>query len=101
MAPRSELQGILETLLGSPNVYFQPPANAQLSYPCILYKRDNSDTSFADNNPYRVEKRYLVTVIDRNPDSVIPDKVAALPTSTHSRFYTVNNLNHDAYTLYY
>lgn len=101
MAPRLELQTLLEVLLGSENVYFQPPASVQMVYPCIYYKRDTSDTEFADNNPYRVEKRYLVTVISRDPDSDIPDKVAALPMCIHSRFYTANNLNHDAFTLYY
>lgn len=101
MAPRLQLQSLLEVLLGSEHVYFQPPANVQMQYPCIVYKRDNSDTEFADNNPYRIEKRYLVTVIARDPDSDIPDKVAALPTCTHARFFTANNLNHDAYTLYF
>jgi hypothetical protein len=97
---RLQLQSLLEELLGSPNVYFQPPANVQMQYPCIVYKRDRADTKFAGNNPYRYTKRYLVTVIDRNPDSAIPDKIAALPKVAHERFFVADNLNHDVFTLF-
>lgn len=97
---RSQLQSILEVLLGTSNVYFQPPATVQMAYPCIVYERDNADTKFADNNPYSYVKRYQVTVIDRNPDSAIPDKVAALPLCTHTQFFTAENLNHDVFSLY-
>jgi hypothetical protein len=83
------------------NVYFQPPSNVTMAYPCILYKRDNADTEFADDIPYHVTKKYMVTVVDRDPDSVIPDMVAALPTSIHNRSYAADDLNHDVYTLYF
>lgn len=72
-----------------------------MAYPCILYKRDNADTEFADDIPYHVTKKYMVTVVDRDPDSVIPDMVAALPTSIHNRSYAADDLNHDVYTLYF
>lgn len=101
MAQRLQLQALFENMLGSGDVYFQPPATVQMKYPCIVYKRDTADTRFADNIPYRYTKRYLVTVIDRNPDSVIPDKVAALPLCVHLRFFTKNNLNHDVYYVYF
>jgi hypothetical protein len=101
MGQRSDLQAILETVLGTPNVYFQPPPTVQIQYPCIIYKRDTALTAFADNNPYRYTKRYQVTVIDRNPDSVIPDEVAKLPRVTHSRFFTADGLNHDVFDLYF
>lgn len=97
---RGQLQSLLEDLLSSENVYFQPPANVQMQYPCIVYQRDDADTLFASNIPYRYTKKYQVTVIDRNPDSDIPDKVAALPMCTHNRFFAANNLNHDVFTLF-
>lgn len=98
---RLQLQSLLESLLETPNVYFQPPATVKMVYPCIVYQRDNADTKFADNEPYRHTKRYQVTVIDRNPDSLIPDRVAALPLCTHTRFFTAENLNHDVFSLYF
>lgn len=101
MAPRVELQALLEEILGSDKVYFQPPTNITLVYPCIIYKRDTTVTRFADNAPYRNTKRYQVTVIDRDPDSDIPDKVAELPVCLFNRFYTADNLNHDVFNLFF
>lgn len=98
---RLQLQTLLEELLGSNQVYFQPPATVQMQYPCIVYARDNAKTEFAGNNPYTYNKRYMVTVIDRNPDSEIPDKVAKLPTCRLNRIYTANNLHHDVFNLYF
>jgi hypothetical protein len=96
---RLDLQTIFEAL--ADNVYFQPPHNIQMAYPCIVYKRDQGDTIFAGNLPYRHKKRYEVTVIDSDPDSDIPDKVAALPLTQRRRFFTVDNLNHDVFVLYF
>lgn len=101
MGKRLELQTLLETLLGSRNVYFQPPASVSMKYPCIVYQRDYQDNKFANNLPYSQTKRYAVTVIDRNPDSEFPDKVAALPLSSFTRHFTADNLNHDVYNLYF
>lgn len=97
---RLQLQALLEVLLGSENVYFQPPSNVDMLFPAIVYQRDNVRTEYADNNPYSNRKRYQVTVIDKNPDSDIPDKVAALPLCSFNRFYVVDKLNHDAFNLY-
>lgn len=99
MGQRLDLQKILENITA--NVYFQPPTNVQLQYPCIIYKRDFAETQFADNLPYSYERRYMITVIDQNPDSEIPGKVATLPKSLFNRFYTVDNLNHDVFSVYF
>ena len=101
MGQRLQLHSLLEESLGSSHVYFQPPANVQMQYPCIIYKRDTATTRFAGNNPYRYTKRYQVTVVDMDPDSEIPDKVAALPMCAHNRFFTADNLNHDVFNIYF
>jgi hypothetical protein len=72
-----------------------------MKYPCIVYNRDEAVTKFADNSPYRYTKRYQVTIIDRDPDSDIPGKVAALPQCLFNRFFVADNLNHDVYNLYF
>lgn len=101
MAPRLELQTLLTEILGSDNVYFQPPPNIAMEYPCVVYRRDYQISEFADDIPYKQRTRYLVTVIDRDPDSVIPAKIAALPLCVYDRFYTADNLNHDVYKLFF
>lgn len=101
MDRRLILQTSLEDLLGSGNVYYQPPNGLKLVYPCIVYNWDSADTKFADNNPYSFRRRYQVTIIDRNPDSLIPEKVAALPMCLFDRFFTADNLNHSVFNLYF
>lgn len=99
--PQSELQTLLESLDGVAEVYFQPPGNQVLVYPCIRYERDDSFVRFADNLLYIFKKRYMVTVIDRQPDSPIPDLVEALPYSGFDRSYRSNGLNHFVFNLYF
>jgi hypothetical protein len=99
MARRLQLHQLLESFVA--NVYFQPPTNIQLKYPCIIYKRDYANTKFADDVSYDHVIRYAITVIDQDPDSEIPEKVASLPMSLFNRFYTVDNLNHDVYSVYF
>lgn len=101
MGLRSSLQSLLEDILESENVYFQPPSNLQMAYPAIVYKRDDIDATFADNAPYCLTQRYLVTVIDRNPDSEIPIKVALLPMCLFNRMFVSGNLNHNVFILHF
>lgn len=99
--PRIQLHEILTAIPGVVAVYFQAPGAEKMQYPCIVYQRETADTQFADDIPYRKMNRYQVTVIDRNPDSEIPDNVAKLQLCTHARAFPANNLNHDVFTLYF
>lgn len=101
MGQRLDLQALLVYILGSDNVYFQPPPSIKMLYPCIVYNRDYEATRFAGDKPYSHKKRYQVTVIDRNPDSIIPAKIAELPMCIFERFYAADNLNHDVYKLFF
>jgi hypothetical protein len=97
---RLELQTVLETLVGNGvKVYFQPPSNLTIQYPCVVYHRYQMDTKFADNNPYSLVKKYQVTAIDRDPDSAIPDKLATLPQCLYVRGFDADGLNHDVFVL--
>lgn len=98
---RVELQKILEEILGSNQVYFQPKENIKMEYPSIVYQRSSMNTRFADNRPYASTTRYQVTLIDRNPDTEIPSKLAELPRCTMDRFYIAENLNHYTFNLYF
>lgn len=101
MGQRTDLQILLKSILETDNVYFQPPPTIQMVYPCIVYRRDQANTIFAGDKPYQYRKRYQVIVIDRDPDSAIPAKVAALPMCIFDRFYTADNLNHDVFNLFF
>lgn len=101
MASRVDLQRELETLLGSRNVYYQPPETIKMMYPAIRYKKSDIDIKHANDKPYINKKKYEIIVIDRNPDNPVIDKILALPMSAYDRWYTADNLNHDVITLYY
>ena len=98
-ARREKLHEILLKICS--NVYFQPPENVKIIYPCIIYRRSVATTRHADNNPYMFARNYQITIIDKNPDSDIIRKVAELKTARFDRHYTYENLNHDVFIIYY
>lgn len=101
MGSRPNLQKLLEELIGSRNVYFQPPASLRMSYPAIVYSRSTIENTYADNSPYAQGVAYKLVVIDKNPDSDIVKKVSLLPMCKHNSHYVSDNLYHDAFTIYY
>lgn len=101
MGSRLKLQSLLEELLGSKNVYFQPPTNLNMSYPAIKYSTDDIDAKKADDTAYIITKRYEVIVISPKPDNPVIEKLLSLPMCSYDRQYKADNLYHDVLTLYY
>lgn len=98
--PREVLDRILRDISGSDPVYFQPPENLKMSYPCIRYERDRSYDIFADNGKYVLRKGYMITRISKDPDDPKLDQIEALPLCSYVRHYVADNLNHDVYLIY-
>lgn len=100
MGSRLELHK--ELLLFTRNLYFQPPSNIQLEYPCIIYHKGRISRSYGNNGIYLRRQQYTLTVIDRDPDSTTADSIEEVfeycEVSDH---YTKDNLNHTTLTLYY
>jgi len=83
-------------------VYYQPPENLKLTYPCIIYERSNALQTYADNNPYLTTKRYAVTLITKTADNdEYLDKLLELPMCTFDREFKTDNLVHDVFNLYF
>jgi len=99
MPSRLELQTLFENILGSRNVYFQPPESLKMKYPAIVYGLEDIENTFADDGVYLSQRKYSVTVIDEDPDSPIVYKVAVLPTCQFNRHFESDNLNHDVFIL--
>lgn len=102
MGRRLQLHSLLKEI--SEHAYFQDPPNLLMEYPCVRYEPDSANAEFADNSPYRYTQRYLVTVIDSNPDSLdsgIAAKVAALPMCTMNRYFSKEQLHHFVFNLYF
>lgn len=103
---RLELDYALRDILGirydSPHqCYYQPPESTKLKYPCIIYERVGYSSRRADDLDYLTHKRYTVTLIYKDPDSELPDKVEAFPMCFHDRHFTRDNLHHDIFTIYW
>ena len=102
MHTQADLQQELENFLGSRNVYFQPPSNVRLKYPCIIYDWGKPKTEYANNFIYMHTKAYEVTIIDQNKISELPDRfLTAFPYVSFSRIYSADGLWHFVYNLYY
>ena len=101
MGTRLELHSVLEILLGSDHVYFQPPSSISMKFPAIVYARKSINNLYADNNVYGQSRYYEITVIDSDPDSEIVDKISRFPGCKFDRHFKSDNLNHDVFTLYF
>lgn len=101
MDRREELHQILKDILGSNNVYFQPPKSVMLDYPCIVYKRSDIYSIKADNINYLNRVRYTLTLIGDNPESDLVKELLEIPMCSYDRFFTSDGLNHDVFSLYY
>ena len=101
-ARRLTLHNRLCNILGSKNVYYKPPENIKLSYPCIIYDRENIDSKKANDNKYNNRVVYNVTLIYKEAINDLPMKLYnAFALCNHSRSFKADNLNHDVFKLYY
>lgn len=96
-----DLQITFEELLGSRNVYYQPPTNLRMNYDAIRFELSTIDTRFANDKRYAMMNCYDVILITRLPDPEILYKILELPYTSLGRMYKADNLYHYPITIYY
>lgn len=106
MASRLSLHEDLKTLLGSNNVYYQPPESLKIKYPCFIYRLSAANVHAADNNIYLYNRQYQLTYITKDPDSELIDEIPKyfarkFKGCRMSAHFTSDNLNHYNYTIHY
>lgn len=99
MAKRLLLDTALREILGSKNVYFQPPSNIRMHYPAIRYYLSKLPIRSADNRAYLINETYTVMFITDDPDDPRIQKFAELKHCALDRTYVADNLNHYVYTI--
>ena len=109
MRTRLDFDRYLRDIVGEGvSVYFQPPSNVSgagqkviknIKYPAIIYSLDEYNTMSANNKKYSVQKEYGVTLITKDPDSDLPDKLVMIPTSRFDRNYGSDGLYHSVFTI--
>ena len=98
---RLELDAKLRSILGSSNVYFEPPTSLRMKYPCIRYSRSRIDTRNADNRVYLGRQCYEIIAIYKDADSDLADKILFNDEDlilSHDRHYVADELHHDLFT---
>lgn len=98
---RIELHHKLESVLGSNNVFFDPPESFKLRYPCIVYYLEGFSDISADNVTYNRQRVYNMTYISPTAEDPIADDLANLRFCRLNRPFTVSDLYHWAYTIIY
>lgn len=101
MGNRIDLHKILCEVLGSKNVYFQPPESVKMKYPAIVYSLSRIENRNANNSVYKQNNAYDVILIDSDPENETVNRISRLPLCRFDRYYVSNNLNHYAFTLYF
>lgn len=100
MGSRLDLHNELLKFL--PNVYFQPPSNITMEYPCIVYNKTGKDRKFANDDIYLSNQEYQLMVIDGDSDSIIADEIESyFQNCIISQYYIVDNLHHTTLSLFY
>lgn len=100
MLDRLDLHEKFCDILGTRNVYFQPPASVKMNYPAIVYSISRIDSIHANDAVYIQRPGYEVILIDKNPDSEYVEKIMQLRHCRFDRHYESDNLNHDVFTIY-
>ena len=101
MGSRIDLQKLLENILGSDHVYYDPPETVKIKYPAIIYSKNGVQSKRADDSRYQTLTRYDLIVIDRRPDNPVIENLLDLSYCSYDRHYVSDNLHHDSLTIYY
>lgn len=86
------------------NVYYrQPPPNVAMRYPCIIYYEKFPDyEERADNGIYISQKKYTLTLIERNPVSEVAELIrSSFMKCAITQYYIVDGLHHTKLDLYF
>ena len=98
---RTALQADLESIPGIKKVYFQPPSNVTIQYPCIIYSFDDMRNVTAANKDYLERDKYTVALLTKDP---FPNEMLSLikniPYSSFDRQYSSDNIHHFVYTIH-
>lgn len=101
MSDRLHLQAKFEEILGSRNVYFQPPASVSMRYPAIKYDLKEFRTRSANNSStYIMSTGYECILIMKEPDTEYLQEIFKIPYCRFGRYYRADNLHHYTFTIY-
>jgi len=101
---RLDLDAFLRKLIEYPKVkiYFDPPEDVKMEYPCIVYNFDGVYSRSANNSKNYIKRdQYTITLMSEDPDWSLPEVFMKLPYCHFDRPYIADNLHHWVFSLYY
>lgn len=103
MEGRLSLDALLRETLGrGVHYYFQPPTGYKLQYPALVYSLDALQNRYSDNRVGKRHHVYSAILILDNPDNELVDLLDDFKYCHMSgKPYTVDNLYHYPFTIYY
>lgn len=96
---REGLHQFLVAILGSAEVYMDPPENLKMRYPAIVYTRTDVRQQYADDGVYLCSDKYEIVVVSRTPMHPATTKLLQTARVRFNKHYVVNGLHHDVMTL--
>jgi len=96
---RYTLSRELHDILGSNNIYYNPPESQKMNFPCIVYNRTYINDIKADNIKYLDYTTYKIIVISKSPDHPAIKKILQIPMTRLSANYVKDGFYHDVITL--
>lgn len=100
---RLKLHQTLCDILGSKNVYYDPPENVKMQYDCIVYSLSQVEQAYANNFTYARTPGYLLTIITRTPEAqtrIVDALMKTCPYVGWDRAYVVDHLHHAVVSIY-
>ena len=102
MLKRVDIQEKFKFLLGSNNVYYQPPANLKMKYPAIVYSLDGLDVKRFDNTRLINKNCFSVTHIYRNEsENLVETMLKNFEYISFDNRSIVDGIYNDHFTIYW
>ena len=98
----AELRAVQEEILGYQHTYFEPTESVRMKYDAVVYQRSDMNVRRASDRSYMIRDGYQVTVISRDPETLVPRAIQNhFERCSPGRFFVRDNLYHFPFTIYY
>ena len=98
-----KLKEDLKKILGVNKVYYEPPTDVKLTYPCLKANRSRRDVKYASNKPYIKDESFTIYFITRDVKTApaVLNQLEELPYCTYDTEYIADGLHHYVYKITY